>query len=121
MSFSDKERFDRADRLFDDALSVPPGDLAGWLDDACEGDVELRALVQRLLSGIGEEDEELIQPVGAQTGPLWEEVASQLDGKDETTLQPGTQIGPYIVVGPLGAGSMGRVYGRRATRISSAR
>ena len=26
VSFSDKERFDRADRLFDDALSVPPGD-----------------------------------------------------------------------------------------------
>ncbi len=34
MSFSDKERFDKADRLFDDALSVPPEDLAGWLDEA---------------------------------------------------------------------------------------
>ncbi len=117
MSLSDRERFEKADQIFDDALSVAPEQLSGWLDAACGGDAELRALVERLLAGVGEEDRELIQPVGAQTGPLWEEVASQLESGSETVLRAGAQIGSYVVVGLLGAGSMGRVYRARDPQL----
>src|SRR5262245_19719554 len=34
-----------------------------------------------------------------------------------TVLSPGTRLGPYEVLGPIGAGGMGEVYKGRATRL----
>ncbi len=108
------ERRIRADRLFDAALDMKPEERRIFLDDNCDGDGELRALIERLIVA-AEIEETQLMPGGGIRGPLWDGLMADLETgeaepvKDETT-PIGTVIGRYRLVREIGRGGMAVVY-----------
>ncbi len=107
MASTDDHRF-RADRIFKAALDLQPEERPAYLHKTCEGDDDLRQLVERLISNV-ESDETEIMPGGGMDGPLWDGLVDELVSDDENT-PPGTVIGRYRVVRELGRGGMAVVY-----------
>ncbi len=115
----------RADRLFDAALDLGPEERRAYLDDACDGDAELRALVERLIAA-AEIEETQLMPGGGMQGPLWDGLMADLESgespepaggassarrrRDPDTTPIGTVIGRYRLVREIGRGGMAVVY-----------
>src|SRR5215510_2275767 len=76
-----------------------PAEWPAFLDRACEGDIELRGAVEALLRG------------HEQANSLLDEAASPSATTDEVkSVIPGTVIGPYKLIEPIGEGGMGIVW-----------
>ncbi len=101
------DRWTQADQLLDAALDLPAGERASFLDQACEGDPELRALVGRLLAA-AEGDSSGLAAGGAMRGPLWAELEDELAGGEDRMA--GAVVGRYRIVRELGRGGMAVVY-----------
>src|SRR4051794_38565476 len=97
----------RAKDVFLDAVEITvPGERAAFLGAACAGDPELRRRVEALLAA-HERPESLLDrvavaPVEGGTLPH-PTAAAPLEG-------PGTSVGPYLLLEPLGEGGMGTVF-----------
>ena len=115
--------------IFNEALVRPAGsERAAYVDEACRGDAELRAQVEALLR----DHERIGRFLGTSTGLIGSSVVT--DGHDlgdppsvgitqpdapvmcaaatvgPGTEGPGTVIGPYKLLQPIGEGGMGTVY-----------
>jgi tetratricopeptide (TPR) repeat protein/predicted Ser/Thr protein kinase len=95
-------RWDEADRLFDQALELPPDDRAAWLEQACAGNAALREQVEALLRADAAADRFLEFDALRCAGPVLE--------TPEAEAGDGRRIGPYRVVRELARGGMGVVY-----------
>ncbi len=122
MALTDDRRI-RADRLFAAALDLRPEERQTYLDGACDGDGELRALVERLIAA-AEIEETQLMPGGGMQGPLWDGLMHEVlagpppagleTGEDEPvkeeTTPVGTVLGSYRLVREIGRGGMAVVY-----------
>jgi Tol biopolymer transport system component len=98
------ERYRQIKLILQAALELEAAAQAEFLETACGGDLELKAEVQSLL----DHDE---QAEGFLEKPP---VAS---GEARVRLIPGSHLGPYEIVEPIGAGGMGEIYRARDPRF----
>ncbi|MHC4216998.1 MAG: serine/threonine protein kinase [Planctomycetota bacterium] len=99
-----QDRFDEARELFQAALDVPRDQRAGFLDERCGEDAELRSEVEALLAHDAATDVFMQTPAAQQAlaDPAWSETA-------EPPLS-GRRIGSYELRGVIASGGMGTVY-----------
>ncbi|HEY9420102.1 MAG TPA: serine/threonine-protein kinase, partial [Thermoanaerobaculia bacterium] len=97
---TDPERWRTVDRVFAQALELPPAERAAFLDSACAGDEGLRREVELLLAADERNATFLERPAGEALG--WRPLA----GEEEE----GGRLGPYRLLRRIGGGGMGNVY-----------
>jgi len=89
------DNWTRIKAIFQEALEFPPDERAAYLDKACDGEDNVRAEVETLLSAHDGGGELLQSPTAT--------IAGAADG-------PGTQIGRYKLLQLIGEGGFGSVY-----------
>ncbi|MGH7577878.1 MAG: tetratricopeptide repeat protein [Longimicrobiales bacterium] len=102
-----RERFRRADAVFDAALELSADARAAFVNGECMDDPELRAAVHRLLSAHRLSEAFLESPAAIVAAPLLEPLAEHFES---VGLVVPVRVGHFNIVREIGHGGMGTVY-----------
>ena len=105
------ERWGQIEQLYQAALEQEPDHRDSFLTVECGDDEDLR---QRVVSKLAMSDSNASLP--EQTA--WQSLTERPQAR--AMLEPGTQLGPYQILNPIGEGGMGRVYRGIDTRLGRA-
>ena len=96
-----------AEEIFLAMANVEPRDHIAFLDARCAGDLDLRREVEGLVAALDAPGEEFLDPGLIPTLDM-----AAVDGP----LQPGTNLGGFLVLHAIGSGGMGVVYAAQQDR-----
>ena len=100
--------WNKAKRIFADAIKIAPAERLAFLDEVCQGDAEMRREVESLLDSLDDAGSFMQQPAA-------HEVADFI--RQNKSLEAGKSFGHYEIVRQIGAGGMGEVYLAKDTRL----
>ena len=103
------DRLQQIEKLYHAANDLLPSERSRFLETACAGDPDLRREVAELLA----QDE----GEGRLEQPLGQIAAEILTTEPASRWKPGTEVGPYRILGLVGSGGMGDVFRARDTRL----
>jgi eukaryotic-like serine/threonine-protein kinase len=103
------DRWEEINRLYNAAVEVEEKERPTFLENACEGDQELRREVESLLA-YDKPAQQLLDR------PAMQIVAEKLSNEPPSLI--GRKLGPYQIQMVLGAGGMGEVYKAKDTRLN---
>jgi serine/threonine protein kinase/tetratricopeptide (TPR) repeat protein len=100
---------DQEAAIFRDAAELPAGEAREqYLEHVCQGDDNLLARLRRLLSRLEAGEASLGSPNAMiETSCI---VSDEIRTRYAGRLSPGTQVGPYRLIEPIGEGGFGIVY-----------
>ncbi|MFI5007278.1 MAG: tetratricopeptide repeat protein [Solirubrobacterales bacterium] len=105
----DRQRWPRVSAVLEAALERPEPERAGYLDEACAGDAELRRQVEELLAADAAAGSFLAMNAVERAAPLVAEIGEGIE-LQAPALAGERIVGAYRLLSQLGEGGMGVVY-----------